>query len=51
MKKIKVGDIVYVGRESEVPFTVIDTNGYLVQLQEDGYSPSWLDVSLVRTKK
>lgn len=50
--KIKVGDTVYMGRESTVPFTVTALDGqYLIQVKDGDYSPSWIDIALVRTKK
>ncbi len=51
--KYKVGDRVYVGRHSEVPWIVEDVKEYLVQLREEGtdYSPAWIDVDLIRGKK
>lgn len=51
--QVKVGDIVYIGRESQVPFRVTETKDYLVRIHEEGtnYHDSWLDVALVRKKK
>ena len=51
--KYKKGDRVYIGKESTVPFTVIETKDYLVRIREEGtdYTPTWLDVSLIRGKK